>query len=208
MRFAPHFLGLCLTVGWLACSSGSTTSTTILRPELVGVDPADFLGKVPCLPDDDAGVADGAKSYVATLFDVTECGAQGRGFPLPSSAATSCRLPVTFSFVVETHRYVAEVDAYDAPASALKPIAPGSRLQLNAASDQRVEPRWVATCGDYPPSPDPDAGLGGSTGTVNATCGVGQAGEAGSDEVRGVYSYSTLTQTPHDCGAGLVESRE
>ncbi len=42
------------------------------------------------------------------------------GFQLASSPATSSLLPVAFSFVVTTHRYLAQVDAYeDAPVGGL-----------------------------------------------------------------------------------------
>ena len=88
MRFAPHLLCLGLAlVATFACSSTPTTTTKIVRPQLVAVDPADFLLSVRCVPvldpnaavpDSNAG-ADGlaaddpnaARSYVATLFDVT-----------------------------------------------------------------------------------------------------------------------------------------
>ena len=50
----------------LSCSGNSTTATTIVRPELIAVSPDDFLGRVAC---GDGPAA--ARSYVATLFDVT-----------------------------------------------------------------------------------------------------------------------------------------
>ena len=195
MRFAPYFLGLSLVLVSYACGSSSTTPVTIVRPELVGVSPEDFLGAVPCEDEPDAA-QDGAHSYVATLFDVTPDATTGKmpspGLQLPSSPPTSCFKPVTFSFVVANHRYLAEVDAYDVAPTHLTPLATGSRLQVDG-SGARVAPRWKATCGGYPASPAPDAGLDS-----------GIQGAAGADDgLPGVFSYSTLTQTPHDCRAGL-----
>jgi hypothetical protein len=208
MRFAPHLvcLGLALLAPF-ACSSTPTTATKIVRPQLVAVDPDDFLLSVHCVPvpnadtsadDVAAGDAhpDAARSYVATLFDVTpdvDGGVPNPGIPLASSPPTTCVQPVTFSYVTAGHRYVAEVDAYDQFPDKLSPISPGSRL-LSDAQGIRILPRWIATCGGYPPSPSLDAGTeaAGASGTDD-------------DEARppGVVSYTTITQTPHDCGPGL-----
>jgi hypothetical protein len=194
----------------LACSSTPTTTTAVARPQLVAVDPDDFLGDIPCIPTPvkvDAGDAavidpddpDAARSYVATLFDVTpdiDGGVPDPGTPLASSPPTTCTQPVTFSFVVAGRRYLAEVDAYDQKPTELTPISAGSRL-LFAADGARALPRWTATCGGYPPSFPAEAG----------TEAGAEAGAAGtSDETArppGVVSYASITQTPHDCGAGL-----
>jgi len=196
MRFAPYFLGLGLVFGSLACSSNPTTSTAIVRPELLAVTPVDFLGAVPCVAGTDAGV--GARSYVATLIDITPdadgCVRTPLPFELPSSAPTSCLQPVTFSYVVPNHYYRAIVEAYTVEASQLTPLAVGSRLQLTA-DGARVASSWAATCGGYPPSPNPDAGF-----DAGPVCDAGPL----DDGPPGVVSYTTITQTPHDCGAGLV----
>lgn len=206
MRFAPYLFCLGLaSLAQFACSSTETTSTAVVRPELVAVDPDDFLGNVRCgLPDDidagDAGALDvdpvtgPTRSYVATLFDVTPAtvdgGAPNPGIPLPSSPPTSCLKAVTFANVVTNHRYLAEIDACRELPGQLTPISAGSRL-LSNASGTRVPASWVATCGGYRPSPDAGASA--------------DAGGASNDaRPPGVIAYASITQTPHDCGQGLT----
>jgi len=204
MRFAPYLFCLGLaSLAQLACSGTETTATAVVRPELVAVEPDDFLGSVRCgLPDDlagDAGALDAgsdavpARSYVATLFDVTPAadgGVPDPGIPLPSSPPTTCLKAVTFANVVTNHRYLAEVDAYREQWQDLTPISEGSRLMSNAGGT-RVLASWVATCGGYRPSPDGGAGSGGS-GDTSSNGGL-----------PGVIAYDAITQTPHDCGQGL-----
>jgi len=234
MRLRPHLFGLSLPLlACLACGSSSSTTTAVVRPELVAVDPDDFLGDLRCaLPfegnaDVDAGAdasvanlpctpesasnPDAVRSYVATLFDVTPAedgGVPNPGVPLSSSAPTSCLKPVTFAFVVAGHRYVAEVDAYHERPECLSPISPGSRL-LSNVNGTRVVPRWAATCGGYPPSPQ-DAGTGGAAAITDAGADAGAPGAACNKRPPGtrppgVVSYDAVTQTPHDCGCGLQE---
>ncbi|MEI9950906.1 MAG: hypothetical protein WDO74_18500 [Pseudomonadota bacterium] len=186
-----------------ACGSTPSTTTVVVRPQLVAVDPDDFLGTVRCTPPREGDVEvdasaidpDAARSYVATLFDVTPAsdgGVPDPGTPLASSPPTTCLKPVTFAFVVAGRRYLAEVDAYDQSPEELTPISAGSRLQFNADGTRAV-PRWVATCGGYPPSPPVEAG----------TEAAGAASTADETQPPGVVSYAALTQTPHDCGQGL-----
>jgi hypothetical protein len=201
MRLVPYFFGLSLGLPMLACSSTAATTTTITRPELVAVSPDDFMGTLRC--GDGPGRVG---SYVATLFDVTTAADGGpvpeTGFPLPSSPATPCEFPVTFSFVLVGHRYRAEIDAYDrrpqvsssdTDPTHIKAVSPGGRLQEDAAG-AGVEPRWRAQCGGYPPT-DLDAGADSSTDAAVA--------DASDAEPPGVVSYDTLTTTVHDCPGGL-----
>ena len=213
MRLRPF--SLCLGLALLApfaCNDTATTAPAVVRPQLVAVAPVDFLGSVRCAPPlqgeggagGDAGVdsaleldPDAARTYVATLYDVTPA-ADGSvpnpGTPLASSPPTTCLLQVTFSEVVDHHSYVAEVDAYPQRPEELKPTSPGSRLLLSADGSS-VAPRWVATCGGYPASPYVEPG----------TESAGAAGSAADDaRPTGVVSYLDITRTPHDCGAGLV----
>jgi hypothetical protein len=156
----------------------------------------------------DGGVTgDKVYSYVATLFDVTTTSDGGTtpeyGFPLPSSPATSCRFPVTFSFVTAGHRYRAEIDGYDRlPQSSaedmdpthLKAVSLGGRVQEDGSG--HVAPRWRAACSGYPPTLDLDAGAdAGDAGT--------DAGNVGDAAPPGVISYDTLTSTVHNCPGGL-----
>ncbi len=52
----------------LGCSSSTTDTTTIVRPQLIAVSPDDFLDALSAA---DRGQV---QSYVATLFDVTPGG--------------------------------------------------------------------------------------------------------------------------------------
>ncbi len=203
MRFVPHLFGLTFGSVLFACSSTPATTTTITRPELVAVSPDDFLGTQHC--GDDPGLVG---SYVATLFDVSTAGDGGPtpeyGFPLPSSPATACEFPVTFSLVLAGHRYRAEIDAYDrrpkikdadagpeqadaGPSAArITAVSLGGRLQQDVTG-AHVAPRWTALCGGYPATND-DAGADA---------------DAGDAAPPGVLSYDTLTTTVHDCPGGL-----
>jgi len=231
MRFAPYFICLGLaSLAPFACSSTPSTTTVVTRPELVAVDPADFMGSIDCQAPrfsepviDDGSAGDGsgtvvapprdpeaAHSYVATLFDVTPA-ADGSipnpGTPLASSPPTSCLKLVTFAYVVAGRRYLAEVDAYHEDPDELTPISLGSRL-LSDSGGTRVVPAWGAVCGGYPPSIH-DAGGAGTGGAGTGGAGTGGAGTAGSggeggSRPPGVVSYAYLTQTPHDCGDGLA----
>jgi hypothetical protein len=200
MRFAPYFVCLGLaSLAPFACSSTTTSATTVVRPQLVAVSPSDFLGGVRCAPltEGDASAADpdAARSYVATLFDVTPAPdgtVPNPGTPLASSPPESCLKLVTFSNVVAGHRYLAEVDAYTQRPDELTPISAGSR-ELSDGDGTRAVPRWVATCGGYPPSPYVEAG----------TEAAGAPGTSDEERPPGIVSYSSLTQTPHDCGQGL-----
>ena len=201
MRFAPYLVGLCLGLELFACSSTSSTTTTIVRPELIAVSPDDFLGGYAC----GDGPAD-VHSYVATLFDVTPA-ADGTvpnpGTALPSSLPTPCTQPVTFSStptlttVIANHRYLAVVDAYTVNAADLTPAGPGSR-EMNST------PTWQATCGGYPPSPAPDAGADAAPESDPGSAGAAGAPNSADAAPPGVLSYAALTQTPHNCGVGLV----
>ncbi len=112
MRLAPYLL--CLGLGspalFACCSSTPSEVTAVVRPELVAVTPEDFLGSIACAPASDRDVAadasadlrpdpNAARSYVATLFDVTpssDGGVPDPGTSLPSSPPTSCLTAVTF----------------------------------------------------------------------------------------------------------------
>lgn len=211
MRFAPYSfcLGVTAALAAFACSSTPTTTTAVVRPQLVAVDPADFMGNVPCeapresLLDPDGGTAvarnpNAAHSYVATLFDVTpdeDGGVPNPGTPLASSSPTTCQQQATFSFVVSYHRYLAEIEAYREDPSELIPISPGSRLMTDLNGTRVVSPWATSVCGGYPPSPYVEAGTeAAGAGGTDGTDGTEQ-----SDRPPGVVSYSAITQTPHNC---------
>ena len=206
MRFAPSLVCVGLvSLALFACGSTPSTATAVARPQLVAVDPDDILGSVRCAPPLEDVSADAvvdltaARSYVATLFDVTptsDGGTPDPGIPLASSPPTTCLMPVTFSFVVTGHRYVAEVDAYHQRPDDLTPISPGSRLMFNAEGT-RALPGWAFTCGGYPPSPYVEAGAESpDAGAESPDAGPGE-------RPPGVVSYASITQTPHNCKPGL-----
>ncbi|HEY1532922.1 MAG TPA: hypothetical protein VGF76_02855 [Polyangiaceae bacterium] len=206
MRHVLYFLGLSLGAAALGCSSSTTATTTIARPELVAVTPDDFVNELS------AADAKRVQSYVATLFDVTPAadgGVPSLGFQLASSPPTSPSLPVTFSFVITNHAYLAQVDAYEeAPAGGpdagaathIAPASSGGRLQFDEKNGARVTPRWVFTCGGYPPTPD--AGSFGGAAAMGEDFPAGAAGDDGAFPP-GIVAYDGFTQTLHDCRPGL-----
>jgi hypothetical protein len=132
-------LARCLALTLIAASaatgcSSSSGAAGSDNPTLVAVDPEAFLGSVPCLDSPGA-----MRRYVATIEDVTgELGgpeATIDSFVLPSSPPVSCTLPVAFGFVVDEHRYVADVDGYDT--TAIEPLVPGSPFMVS----------WTTSCG-------------------------------------------------------------
>jgi hypothetical protein len=228
MRLAPHIFALSLGPVLLACSSSTATTVAIARPQLVAVDPQDFLGTLQCADTQDR--APGlVRSYVATLYDVTPASDGSSlpefGFPLPSSPPTSCFFPVTFSYVLVDHRYRALVEAYDrfadtgdtasgaadadADAAAdggdggvdltrIMPVSVGGRLQEDGTLAP-VPPRWTATCGGYLPTVT-EAGVPDAAAYITTA----DKQDAGDAAIPGVISYDAITQTVHNCGKGLV----
>ncbi len=183
------------------------------------------------------GTAPGqVQSYVATLFDVTptdDGSVPNPAFQLPSSPPTSCLSPVTFAFVVTSHRYIAQVDAYDHPtpadaaaesdagastgeAGARGATAPSGTAAEGASPITATAPgsRLVQDPNNVRVTPRWTFTCGGYAparvdGGANTYGGAGsvtegEAGEAGSDNpLVGVLTYDNFTQTAHDCRAGL-----
>jgi hypothetical protein len=216
MRHVPYFLGLSFGVIALGCSSSTVDTTVIVRPELVAVSPDDFLGALK------SAEASQVQSYVATLFDVSpeaDGDVPDPGFQLASSPATSYLLPVAFSFVITSHRYLAQVEVYDrAPQSGaadaktdasdklnIVPSSDGGRLQFDT-SGALVTPLAHITCGGYPASPG-DGGSFGGAGSLGAeeVLEAGAAGTAGAARTEtiqlppGILTYDGITQTAHNC---------
>jgi hypothetical protein len=221
MRLAPHLFALSLGPVLLACSSSTATTVAIARPQLVAVDPQDFLGTQQCADtqDHDPGLV---RSYVATLYDVTPASDGSSlpefGFPLPSSPPTSCFFPVTFSYVLVDHRYRALVEAYDRFADTgdtasgdagdggvdltrIMPVSVGGRLQEDGTLAP-VAPSWTATCGGYPPTVT-EAGVPDAAAYIT-TADEQDAAAHDAAPIPGVISYDAITQTVHNCGKGLV----
>jgi hypothetical protein len=224
MRLAPHLFALTLGSVLLACSSTPDTTVTIARPQLVAVDPQDFLGSQQC--GDKSGMVG---SYVATLYDVTPVSDGGTmldfPFPLPSSPPTSCFFPVTFSYVLVDHRYRALIEAYEQKPDPAEPDAGAGDADAGDAGDGGVElppihsfsiggrlqvdrtgtpvmPRWTATCGGYPPTIT-EAGVPDAAAYIT-TADEQDAAANDAAAIPGVISYDAITQTVHNCGQGLV----
>lgn len=129
-----------------ACEDTTTTSldTSSTFPTSLLVEPAVFLGDVPC-----TNAPGGMQSYVATVRDVTDSSATP--FDLPSSPAVSCTGTATFRQVLDKHVYRLEIDGYDVPATELLPlggISSGSRIMVRKGdpSAQPVMARWTTWC--------------------------------------------------------------
>lgn len=123
------------------------------------------------------------RSYVATLFDVTEDLPSGV-FELPSSSLISCQQDIAFSFVVPRHRYAARVQGYDR--SDLQKLSPGSPHAVDR-DGRVVAPRWTTECGGYIDSSGAGSGgAGGEAGDANDTPAPGFS-------VKGITSASRFT---------------
>jgi hypothetical protein len=137
-----------------ACTGTGATVTVPLPATAIVVDPAEFLGNVPCFPvfaGTSPSVGAGAmRRYVATLRTVHAGGALGldAGVELPSSPPTRCSDRVSFQRVVDGTAYVAEIDGYDV--DDIKPLGTdgvsGSRVMVDR-QNRFVRPRWQTSCG-------------------------------------------------------------
>lgn len=173
-----------------ACSTSETTATGVTPLTAIAVDPAQFIGDVKC--GEEAG---DMVRFVATLSDVSPHGDLGIGSAtliLPSSAPTSCHVPVLFEGVLVGHEYQARVDGYDR--ENIAPLAKGSSsmvvsTQIDGAVPPDVgayvPPRWTTTCGSHrlPPS------LRGDGGQEPADAGSAQYVDGGYDSCRPVVRY-------------------
>ena len=85
------------------------------------------------------------KLYVATLTDVTE---PDKPFVLASSNPVVCSMPVSFSWVIPGHKYVADVDGYEhGNLVSYGGFSSGSRHVIDPATGAEVKPRWQTSCG-------------------------------------------------------------
>ncbi|HEV8548520.1 MAG TPA: hypothetical protein VGQ57_05815, partial [Polyangiaceae bacterium] len=143
------FLGLGLLAG---CESTTVTVTSVYHPTLIRVSPDGFLGNVPCRP----GALGAMQTYVATIYDVGEDFAPAEPFALPSSGPVSCMNAVSFSRVIEPHRYHAEIQGYDRddllPLGSDDPETTlGIPILVDPVTRQAVAPRWTTSCGEETP---------------------------------------------------------
>lgn len=160
-----RLLGLLGGMGACAgCSEEGTPLVGVYHPTLIQVSPDEFLGDIPCV------AAPGAmQTYVATVFDVefdenglpvedADGGAGNEGgFALPSSGPVSCKNAVAFARVVESHRYRAEIQGYEQGGLVALGADGGGTLGVpilvDPSTGERVEPRWLFSCGDEQPEP-------------------------------------------------------
>ncbi|WP_437538425.1 hypothetical protein WME79_20920 [Sorangium sp. So ce726] len=131
-----------------ACADGSNGDDDLQLGTSVTIDPLAFLGDVQCAKGD-------MGSYVATLTDES---AEGGPSPLASSPPISCAWSVSFTSVVEGHKYTATIDGYKELAGTLTPKdgeTSGSPVMLGS-NGQPVAPSWTWEC----PGPDAPNGAG------------------------------------------------
>jgi hypothetical protein len=149
--------GIALGLALAGCSDETVPVVGIAHPTLVQVSPDEFLGDVPCVDSPGA-----MRRYVATVFDLppvdADAGAEAPDFALPSSTVERgdgratpmpCTQSVSFSHLVQDHRYWAAIDGYDR--DDLVALAPGTRLLYDPLSSERVEPRWTTSCAEDAP---------------------------------------------------------
>lgn len=137
---------LLIAAGFCGCAGTGSVISVPLPTTAIVVDPADFMGNVPCLP------AEGAmRRYVATLTSVHAGGAIDAGaVALPSSPPVSCAQTVSFQRVVDGTEYVADIDGYDIddirPLGSADGGPSGSRVMVDGQGHY-VAPRWTTSCG-------------------------------------------------------------
>ncbi|MFO0548784.1 MAG: hypothetical protein U0271_10375 [Polyangiaceae bacterium] len=102
-----------------ACGDDSSTDTTTVVTTAIIVDPAEFLGDLPCADIDGA-----PRSYRATVYDIEDNTVIGVSEP------TSCGAKIAFSNVETAHFYAADIEVFDAP-----------------AEDSPTSAAWTTTCG-------------------------------------------------------------
>ena|GEM_PF-683491 len=140
-RHLPGVGTIALLALLCACSSSGGNSQ-VPSPTLVTVSPNTFGKGVLC------GDIEGAwRSYVATLTDVTD---PDKPFVLASSNPSTCIMPISFSWVIPGHKYVADIDGYEQHHSKLVSyggVSSGSRHVVEAATGVEIAPRWQASCG-------------------------------------------------------------
>ncbi len=155
------------------CFASGLSSGEVVRPTLVAIDPADFLGRLTC--SDQPGTL---RRYVATFSDVTGAagaastlgtqasglsvagnsgasgaagvsagGASSNGIPLLSSEPVGCSRIVVTSEITLGNFYAVQIDGYEQ--TTLTPVQPGSR-QMSDATGQAVLPRWTTHCDERP----------------------------------------------------------
>lgn len=128
MRFRPS---LCwalvpslLSASSVACTGDDDVDDDRVVQTGVVVDPAEFLGDLPCADIDGA-----PKSYIATVIPVSD--QMNPSAVLGPAAPVSCGTPVVFTEIVGGETYGARISVFDVPAD----------QAANAA------PAWTTTCG-------------------------------------------------------------
>lgn len=131
-----------LLVFAVSCSDDSSDDDIPPTPTQLVVDPAEFLGAVPCTATVGAAETEGALStYQATLVDVTE--GLNEPFVLPSSEVVSCGSAVSFHFVEPGHTYIAQISGFSR--SDVQALSPGVSIVVDDEG-RSVAPRWSTTC--------------------------------------------------------------
>jgi hypothetical protein len=137
-----------------ACTTTTDTTISSSGSTALALTPGAFLGDVAC-----SAQAGSMRSYVATLFDVTDVTSpdyaeeHAEALPLPSSEPTSCTSYVTFNNIAIGHFYTVVVDGYEEDPATLVASggrSSGSRHMVFKSSRKPVTPRWNGRCGNRP----------------------------------------------------------
>ena len=208
---ASRLLGSFAAALATGCFGGGSSEPAPIQPTLVAVEPADFLGTVPCAP-----LPGALQSYVATFHDVSgdlDGVVSPDGFALPSSGPVDCARRVGTNRVIVGRRYAVDVQGYDRPSCSsgggddcLRPLSPGLPLMVDARGEP-VSPRWTSSCGRQA-TVDPSGDAGSTTGVraaENTTVLVRPCtllGDATTAEAGGVSVDLTAALGSLECGAG------
>lgn len=208
----PWRCGFAVAVGLLGTACETSSSSSGYTPyTAIYVDPADFLGGVAC-----SGTDGSMKSYVATLYDVSDNNPETI-VTVTSSPPTSCRAPITFAQIAPGHFYTVTVDGYELPACSLGRYDAGCLVPAGGwgsgvrtmvlssgagvpAVSAYVAPTWTTRCGRLA-SAEGTAGAGGEAGAGGTDAagadagGSGGAGQGGSSENNPFYVYDPLGPT-------------
>jgi hypothetical protein len=192
-----------------ACTGTGTTISVPLPATAIIVDPAEFLGDVPCFPifGDSADEPGGPmRRYVATLVSVRSGGAlDASAVALPSSPPTRCSDRVSFQRVVNGTAYVAEIDGYDV--DQIHPLGTegilGSRVMVDD-HDRFVAPRWQTSCAKPPPArPEPvDAGADAVTSDASDAA-VNDASDAAASDASDAQTKTLLEASVKSLDTGV-----
>jgi hypothetical protein len=140
-----------------ALTETDTTSSVILAADpVVEIDPAEFLKtceasasgtECELVPVVCADLPGAMQSYVVTFTDLgPEGSTSDTWITLPSSPPTPCSQRVAFAHGITDHRYVADIDGYEQPASEIVPACSVKPAYAVCADDSATAPLGNGAC--------------------------------------------------------------